>query len=225
VHKAALADYLVLLRTPSYVLDCLGMMLMTFAIGGIAVFMPTYLTEVRHLPGGQSGFIFSLILAVGGLSATLLGGIVGDKLRAKISGAYFLVSAVGMLTGFPLLLLTLKMPFPIAWIFLFLAVFCLFFNTGPSNTILANVTHPSVRATAFAINILVIHALGDALSPPLIGWVADHHGLGAGFIIVSLAMVGGGLFWIWGSRYLQADTDAAPTRVASPWPVAPTVKP
>src|SRR6185437_3449133 len=136
VHKAALADYLVLLRTPSYVLDCLGMMLMTFAIGGIAVFMPTYLTEVRHLPGGKSGFIFSLILAVGGLSATLLGGIVGDKLRAKISGAYFLVSAVGMLAGFPLLLLTLKMPFPIAWIFLFLAVFCLFFNTGPSNTIL-----------------------------------------------------------------------------------------
>jgi MFS family permease len=217
-HKASLADYLVLLHTPSYVLDCIGMTLMTFAIGGIAVFMPTYLTEVRHLPGGQSGFIFSIILAVGGLTATLVGGVVGDKLRTKIPGAYFLVSAAGLLTGFPLLLLMLKTPFPVAWVFLFLAVFCLFFNTGPSNTILANVTHPSVRATAFAINILIIHAFGDALSPPLIGWVADHHGLGAGFVIVSLAMVGGGLVWLWGCRYLDRDTATAPTRLAPPLP-------
>ena len=98
------------------------MTLMTFAIGGIAVFMPTYLTEVRHLPGAKSGLIFSVILAVG-LTATLVGGIVGDKLRAKIPGAYFLVSAAGLLTGFPLLLLMLKTPFPLAWVFLFLAVF------------------------------------------------------------------------------------------------------
>ena len=65
-------------------------------------------------------------------------------------------------------------------------------------------------ATAFAINILIIHAFGDALSPPLIGWVADHHGLKRGLIIVSLAMVGGGLFGYGGCRYLDNDTAAAP---------------
>ena len=61
------------------------------------------------------------------------------------------------------------LPFPFTWVMCFIAVFCLFFNTGPSNAILANVTHPSVRATAFAVNILAIHLLGDALSPPCSG--------------------------------------------------------
>ena len=35
-------------------------------------------------------------------------------------------------------------------------------------------THPSIRATGFALNILVIHLLGDAISPPIVGAMADH---------------------------------------------------
>src|SRR5262249_53071872 len=69
-------------------------------------------------------------------------------------------------------LLVLWIPFPWAWVLVFLAVFSLFFNTGPTNTVLANVTHPAVRASGFALNIFVIHALGDAISPPLIGLIA-----------------------------------------------------
>jgi len=86
----------------------------------------------------------------------------------------------------------------------------LFFNTGPSNTILANVTHPSMRATVFALNILVIHILGDAISPPVIGAIADRWSLSAGFVVVSFFMLAGGLIWLWGARYLERDTAAAP---------------
>ena len=75
-----------------------------------------------------------------------------------------------MVLGFPCLLLVIYLPFPLAWVFLFLTIFCLFFNTGPTNTILANVTHASVRASAFALNIFIIHLLGDVISPPVIGW-------------------------------------------------------
>jgi ABC-type dipeptide/oligopeptide/nickel transport system permease component len=66
----------------------------------------------------------------------------------------------------------LVVPFPAAWIFVFLAECFIFFNTGPSNTILANVTHPAIRAAGFALNIFVIHILGDAISPFLIGVIA-----------------------------------------------------
>src|SRR5262249_10283795 len=44
-RKATVADYLILLRTKSYVLDCLGMTAMTFAIGGIGFWMPSYIYE------------------------------------------------------------------------------------------------------------------------------------------------------------------------------------
>src|SRR5262245_36157408 len=161
-------DYGVLLRTPSWVLCTLGMTAMTFAIGGIAFWMPYYLAQRPGAPASAT-VIFGAITCVAGLVATLLGGIAGDRLRPRFPGSYFLVSGIAMIVGFPFMLLTLSAPFPLIWIWLFATCFCLFFNTGPTNTILANVSHPSIRAAGFALNILVIHAFGDVLSPVVIG--------------------------------------------------------
>jgi fucose permease len=151
----------------------------------------------------------------------LAGGLTGDWLRPRIPSAYFLVSGVGLLLAVPCIVAFLLVPFPTAWVFVFLAEFCLFFNTGPTNTILANVTHPSIRATAFAVNILVIHLLGDAISPPIVGAISDfaknvlhaQNSLAYGFSVVSVLLVVGGIFWLWGTRYLERDTEAAPHRL------------
>src|SRR5438105_497533 len=223
-RRAKLADYLTILRTPSYLLVTTGMTAMTFAIGGIAWWMPGYL-EARGVPsihGVEARTIFGALTALGGLFATIGGGIAGDALRTRFSGSYFLVSGIAMLLGVPSFLLMLKLPFPTAWIFLFLTVFFLFFNAGPTNTILANVTHPAVRATAFALNILIIHTLGDAISPTLIGAIADRfnrpgdaaHGIKVGFEFTAVLMVVGSVLWLIGSRFLAEDTEKAPSRVA-----------
>ena len=108
--------------------------------------------------------------------------------------------------GCPMVLLFLWTPFPTSWFFVFFGVFFLFFNTGPANTILANVTHPSLRATGFGLNILIIHMLGDAISPTLIGLVGDVASLHVAFVLLSGFLVAGGLLWVWGARYLDADT-------------------
>ncbi len=228
-----LAECMTFLRSPSYVLNTLGMTAMTFALGGMAYWMKA-LMEVREAPkvwGVEPVTVFGGLSAIAGLLATLSGGLAGDIVRRWISGSYFLVSGLAMLVAFPMILLFLYTPFPAAWIFLFLAVFCLFFNTGPTNTILANVTHPAVRASAFAFNILIIHLFGDAISPPVIGTVtgivkrsamengvemqaAELKGLNTAFVIVSILVLIGGLLWLWGTRYLQRDTEAAPTRLA-----------
>jgi MFS family permease len=216
-RQARFRDYLILLRTPSYVLVTLGMTAMTFAIGGIGFWMPSYIHEFRGEPNlGRVNLIFGAIVVVSGLGATLLGGIAGDKLRARYPGSYFLVSGAAMLVGFPLCVAMLYVPFPWAWLVIFAACFCLFFNTGPSNTILANVTHPSIRASAFALNILVIHALGDVLSPLVIGAITDASGknMNVAFLFVSVTVLLGGVLWLWGARYLARDTALAPTRLA-----------
>ena len=213
--KVGLREYFSVLRIPSYLLNTLGMTAMTFAIGGLAYWMPAFLEE-HDAPGlgtYRAAQLFGAVTALAGLLATISGGLAGDWLRPRYPGSYFLVSGIAMLLGFPMVLGFLYTPFPWAWIFVFFAVFCLFFNTGPTNTILANVTHPSVRASAFALNILIIHAFGDAISPPVIGFIADRSTLKAGFIVVSLLMLVGGVFWLWGSRYLEKDTALAPTRM------------
>ncbi|HWQ90213.1 MAG TPA: MFS transporter [Clostridia bacterium] len=211
-RKVCARDYLTLLRTPSYVLCTLGMTAMTFAIGGIAFWMPYYL---KHRPGaeGPVEVVFGGITCVAGLLGTLAGGMLGDKLRRIIPGSYFLVSGVAMLVGFPLMLLVLRAPFPTIWILLFFTCFCLFFNTGPTNTILANVTHPALRTTGFALNILVIHALGDVISPVIIGIVSDKHGMDTAFTLVGCMFVVAGIFWLFGIKFLKRDTELAPTRM------------
>jgi len=213
VAKVNWRTYLVFLRTPSYIFCTLGMTAMTFAVGGIAFWMAYFL---KHKAGAPEAVktIFGAITVVAGLSATLLGGWVGDSLRARIPGSYFLVSGLGMLAGFPFMLLTVTAGFPMIWVWLFLTCFCLFFNTGPTNTILANVTHPSIRAAAFALNIFVIHAFGDVISPVVIGIISDKYSMTTAFMLVGVMFVVSGILWAFGARHLARDTQLAPTRFA-----------
>ncbi len=214
-HRGSFNDYLIALKTPSYLLDTLGMAAMTFAIGGMAFWTPSYIYEYRH--AGDLGYVnlmFGGITVLAGLSGTLTGGIVGDRLRARFSGSYFLVSGAAMLMALPAWIAMLNTPFPYAWWLLFVAMFCLFFNTGPSNTILANVTHPSIRASAFALNILVIHALGDLISPFVIGAIADVSNMNTAFMTVSVMMAVGGVLWLSGARYLDKDTAGAANQLS-----------
>ncbi len=207
-HRPGVKDYLALLRVKSYVLDTLGMAALTFAIGGISYWMPRYLTIERGQPA-SSKVVFGGVLCAAGFLATMSGGLAGDWLKKYWSGSYFLVSGAGILCACPFVLLMLWTPFPLAWVWIFGAVFFLFFNTGPSNTILANVTDPSIRATAFAVNIFVIHAIGDAPSPPVLGGIAGRYGWNWAFGVVVFAMAVGGVIWIFGARYLADDTARA----------------
>ncbi|MFN0012583.1 MAG: spinster family MFS transporter [Phycisphaerales bacterium] len=223
-QRARLGDAAALFRTPSWVLNTLGMTAMTFAIGGVSFWMPTYIHEFR----GQSdlatvNLVFGGITVVAGLAATLSGGWLSDRLRARYPGSYFLVSGLSMLAGFPMFVGVLYAPFPLAWGLIAGAIFCLFFSTGPTNTILANVVHPSQRATGFAVNIFLIHALGDAISPPVIGWATDatrsvahpQGNMNTGFLLVSGAILLSGVLWLIGTRHLAADTARAPTRLGN----------
>jgi cyanate permease len=58
------------------------------------------------------------------------------------------------------------------------------------------------------MNIFLIHALGDAISPPLIGWVKTHTSWDTAFTLVSLMMVLASALWFMAARYLGRDTEA-----------------
>ncbi len=221
-RRATMKDYVFLLHTRSYVLNTAGMTAMTFAMGALAYWMPAYLKEheVPPLFGVAPIPLFGGITALAGLLATVAGGVAGDALRGRVPGSYFVVSGVGLCLGVPCALLFLVTPFPLAWVFIFLAEFFVFFNTGPSNAILANVTHPAIRATGFALNILIIHILGDAASPFLIGAIADRWSLRVGFMVVSAFMLLGGIFWLFGAPHLERDTEAAPHRLSETGTIA-----
>ncbi|MSR53053.1 MAG: MFS transporter [Gemmataceae bacterium] len=156
---------------------------------------------------GRVGLIFGGIVVISGLVSTLLGGWLGDALKTRLRGSYFKVCGYGAFIAFPPFVAMLFVPFPYAWGCVFLAVFFLFINTGPANTILANVSRHNIRARAFAVNIFIIHALGDAISPPLIGWVGDRASLGLAFLLCSVLIMAAGTLWLCGARYLDEETE------------------
>ena len=206
--RASKEDYLTLTRNRSFMFNCGAQTAMTFALGGMAFWMPAYLIFRQQSPALATP-VFGGITVVAGLISTLAGGFLADRLQKRFSGAYFLVSGAGMLLAFPLFIATLYLPFPTAWVTLFLAVFFVFMNTGPSNAALANVAPAKIRATAFALNIFIIHALGDAISPPILGFIAGRSNMNVSFFVVSFAMLVSGLVWLLGMKYLAADTAAA----------------
>jgi dipeptide/tripeptide permease len=69
-----------------------------------------------------------------------------------------------------------------------------------------------MRAQAFAVNILFIHALGDVISPVIIGIVSDKYSMNTAFFLVGVMFVVSGIFWAFGARHLARDTALAPTR-------------
>ncbi|PYJ18825.1 MAG: MFS transporter [Verrucomicrobia bacterium] len=208
--RRSLRDYLRLFRTRSYLINCIAQTLMTFVTGGLGYWVSAYLAYRNQSPA-LSRTIFGLITVVAGLTSTLLGGIVADKLRSRFAGSYFWVSGIGMLIACPIFIATLYIPFPAAWIAMFFAIFFLFLNTGPSNTALANVSLPAVRATAFALNIFVIHALGDVQAFWLLGYIGGHTSMHVAFLFVSGIIFLSGLAWLIGAKYLPADTAAVET--------------
>jgi sugar phosphate permease len=179
---------------------------MTFAVGGLAAWVPTYLTRVRGMALDQANLVFGLLTLISGIGATALGGWLGDRLLPRVPTAYFLVSGIGLLLGAPAVAAVILLPeLPAVLAAIFVAEFCIFLNTGPLNAVIANVSPGSVRATAYAANIFIIHALGDAVSPAIIGAVSDRVGLAAAFWIAPGALLAAGLFCLWGMRYLAGD--------------------
>jgi MFS transporter, Spinster family, sphingosine-1-phosphate transporter len=209
----SIREYLNLFRTRSYLINCIAMTLMTFVTGGLGFWVPAYL-RYRNQSPAVSMTIFGSITVVAGLVSTLMGGVIADKLRSRFAGSYFWVSGIGMLIACPFFIATLYIPFPVAWVTMFLAIFFLFLNTGPSNTALANVSLPAVRATAFALNIFVVHALGDVQAFWLLGYIGGHANMHMAFLFVSGIIFASGVVWLLGVKYLPADA-AAVDRKAS----------
>ena len=203
--RRRLSDYLKLFRTRSYLINCIAQTLMTFAAGGMGFWISEYL-RFRNQSPAAARTIFGLITVVAGLSSTIIGGIIGDRLRPRFPGSYFSVSGIGMLIACPFFVVSLYIPFPAAWVAMFVAIFFIFLNTGPSNTALANVSLPAVRATAFAVNIFIIHLLGDVQAFWLLGYIGGHTNIRIAFLFVSAILVASGIAWIAGAKYLAEDT-------------------
>ena len=200
-----------LIRNPAFLTSTLGMAAMTFSLGGIQVWMPKFLFSERGYTLEAANLKFGIIIVVDGILAALAGGWLGDYLLPRMKSSYYLVSAASMLLGVPVMIVALFVRGPMMIPAIGVAAFFLLFNTAPLNAAVINSVGAHIRATALAVNIFIIHILGDVPSPTMMGWVADKRSMQAAFILPVIAMGISSAILFYGMRYAPAVAiDGAP---------------
>jgi len=192
------------LRNPAFLTATLGMAMMTFSLGGIQVWMPQFLFSERHYSLESANLMFGIIIVVDGILASLAGGWLGDYLLRRTKGSYYLVSAVSMALGVPFMIVALFTSGRVMVPAIAVAAFFLLLNTSPLNAAIINSVDAHIRATAIAVNIFIIHILGDVPSPTMMGWVADHRSLQAAFVLPVIAMALSSAILFAGMKYAPA---------------------
>jgi MFS family permease len=226
--------YLTLARNRSYVYNTLAAAMFTFAFGGLQYWTPKFLTakwteaavevraaagapaapeevvEIRRVAARDANLGLGAAVVLSGLVGTVVGGTLGDRLAGRVRGAPFKVAGLGLLGSVPLVALALTLPGKIeVFASICAGLTFAFLSMAPSNAIIVNVTVPRMRAAAFAVNILIIHLLGDIPSPPVMGLVSEWTGtLFWGMALTLPALVASGLLYLRGARHLDADQEA-----------------
>jgi len=212
--RQVVSGYLELIRSRSYLFTNLGYAALTFALGGMAFWLPRYLETIKGLPFAESNHLTGLMVAVPGFLGTLAGGFAGDLMMKWTRQAYLLLSGLGVIAGIPFALAAIHSTSRAVYVPCFAAaIFFLFLNTGLLNAVIVSVSPARLRSTAVAANIVIIHILGDAPSPYLIGKVSDASSLQGGILLAVGAMLVSGVLLLWGAPSLPGDLE----RVAGPW--------
>jgi MFS family permease len=211
LRKDTWAAYGRLMHNKPYVLTILGYAAYTFAVGGLAYWMPAFLERARGMPRSEATVSFGTIVVITGFVGTFAGGWLGDYCAKYSRQAYLWLSAIATFVAAPFVWMALTTNSHTLYLVCMVwAQLCLFLSTGPINAAIVNLVLATERATAIALGVFAIHLLGDALSPFLIGELSDVSSLAQAVKIVPVAVAIGGCIWIWAAR-AQAQSDVQAT--------------
>jgi fucose permease len=163
--------------------------------------MPSFLQRVGGRSESSSAYLMGVITLCGGLGGTITGGVIAQRWSRTNHRALYLVPGISSALAVPPALLCFFGPHSLTLYGLGAAVFFISLGTGPVNAATLNAVRPEVRATAMAGQLFIIHALGDAISPPIIGAVSDRSTLNIGLGSTLITMLIASVIFFFGSRY------------------------
>ncbi len=215
------ATFRQLLGSRDYCLAVGAYIAQTFALGGFSAWGPQYGVQVLGVTLTESAFKMGASTLLSGIIGTLIGAKWGDLFMAKDAAktGHEAVRAFCKFCGWTSLIAT-----PIGyWAFcagslnefilaIFLVQTAIFAALAPANTAILAAVPAHMAATAFAVSIFAIHALGDVISPPLTGLLADHMPMPKAMMLLVVALGLSGVIWFWASRSQSATPEkSAPT--------------
>ena len=187
-----------------------GLAMLTFAMGGISAWVPTFLHRFSGLSVANASLVVGAITVIDGIAGTLTGGWIAQRWQRRNHRALYLLSFWSVVLTLPCGALVFFGPRGWAVPSLFAAEFFLFLNTGPLNAAIVNSVSAPVRATAISVNLFCIHFFGDTFSPQIIGAVSDRTNLSIGLGVTLVTLILSAVVLLVGARYAPPMEEPAP---------------
>jgi MFS family permease len=163
-----------IVKSRDWLISTAGYTALTAALGAFATWAIVVLVRDKGMSQTSANLTLGVVTLLAGAAGTFGGGWLADRIAARRHNAYFLVCAVSTLLGIVPTLLVLVADDPRVFIpATFFAVALLFVSNAPFHAILLESVPVGVRAMAVALNIVIIHAGGDAISRLLVGVLSD----------------------------------------------------
>jgi MFS family permease len=209
--------------TRDWLLSTAGYSALTFVLGAFATWATLMLARDKKMSETTAAVVLGVVTLLAGATGTFGGGWIADRIAAKRRDGYFLVCAVSSLLGVVPAAIALITHRPLLFLpAIFVAVVLLFVNNAPFHAILVNSVPPAIRASAVAMNIVVIHAGGDLISRFGVGKLSDsiaegnanligafarmlgidpvREHLTAALLVVPAGLLVSAFFFFWGAR-------------------------
>ena len=200
-----------LLKNGAYLCAILGYAAVTFSLGGISWWMPSFLQRVGGYSQAAAGNVMGPIIVVAGLGGTAVGGGIAQWWSKRTPKALYLVPALSAALTVPPAIVCFFGPRTSIVPALGIAVFLIFLGTGPVNAATLNAVPAGLRATAMAGQLFALHVFGDMFSPKLIGMVSDRSSLRFGLAATLVSMLVAAVIFFVGARFappLNDDVEA-----------------
>ncbi|MGI4826793.1 MAG: spinster family MFS transporter [Janthinobacterium lividum] len=204
-----------LLKNKAYLSSIFGYAAVTFSLGGISWWMPSFLQRVDGRSMENAGFVMGAITVACGLGGTITGGVLAQWWSKTTGKALYLVPAISAALAVPPAVLCFFGPKYLTLPALGVAVFLIFLGTGPVNAATLNAVPANLRAMAMAGQLFAIHVLGDAFSPKVIGIISDRYNLRYGLGATLVTMLIAAVIFFFGARFAPPLDPSAGKAVAA----------
>jgi MFS family permease len=173
--------------------------------------MPSFLNRYYGMATGKAAATAALFVLLTGVGMVVCGNLA-DRFSKHVGERKWTVAIAYCLLSFTLLAIGLRVPVGMAQLVLIGAgMFFCAGATGPSGAMVANLTPPSIHASAFATLTLSNNLLGLAPAAVLTGFVADRIGLLGALQLVPFATLAATAVFVIGKRNYAVDLDRVNT--------------
>jgi MFS family permease len=192
---------------PSVIFTYFGMAAIVFVTTSMLTWLPTYFEKVRTIPQEKAGQMASAVMLLALIGAPL-GGHLTDKWQKTRKNARMVFPALStMLSAIVLFISLFFLKGAVQYgALLVFGILILSFVSGAA-AVTQDVIHPGLRASSYAIAVVVQNLLGASTAPIIMGKIYDLTNIQTALkILPFILLVGSLLFWL-GSKHYVKDMD------------------